>query len=128
MAVYPTIFTHQGATYPLPRPSRPINETFHTNVLTWSSDSGNEQRRKRGETKVSFDISYPALVDAAYYTLRDFFIARCGKLEAFTWVHPVTKITYTVRFDSDTLSAEPVGRNAKFGEIWKASFKLVQVL
>lgn len=124
MAVYPTV---DGKGVLIPPPSRPLQESVKFNSLVLSFDSGHEQRRSKGLPKKSWDIQYLALGNEAKKTIQAFFIARGGSREAFTWTHPETKETFSVRFDGDTLQTECFGQHPKLGALWKVSFKVVQV-
>ena len=57
--------------------------------------------------KKTFLVKYNALPIADYNTLVDFFENDAkGGAEVFNWTHPVSSVTYEVRFEEDTLKAE----------------------
>ncbi len=63
-----------------------------------------EQRESyRNNCKLSFRLSYKYISTADKKLIEDFFEARNGSHEKFTWVSPETNLSYTVRFANDTL-------------------------
>lgn len=123
MSAFPTV---DYASKRIPNPSMPLNEGIKTNTVMFSSDSGREQRRKKGASLRTWELSYIALTDAAYRTIRDFYIANTD-VNSFSWTHPISKITFTVRFDTSNFQGENIAHNIKT-PIWKLSLKLIQVL
>lgn len=125
---FPTTYVNsKGATVPFPTPQRPIPEGIKTSVLINQFDSGHEQRRRKGAPRKTFEVTYPFLDQQAYAALQAFFLSVGGSLDTFSWVHPVTKVTYTVRFDLDALQGE-YHMTTRLGHFWKCSLKLLQVL
>ncbi len=85
------------ATFSLPRES--IEESFGYPVLTSRFEGQTEQRRLKSTKKlIGFRITSPALTEAGMQTYRDFFTARSGEFETFTFVSPFDGISYTVHF------------------------------
>ncbi len=87
-------------------PSLKIN-TIETEVikpvLTASYDGGYEQtRRKYTRTTRRFKIGFTALTNANALILEEFFEA--NQALDFTFTHPITNNTHTVRFDGNSLS------------------------
>lgn len=121
---FPTQYTDHNSVTKDFGPSRPISEGFETSQLIQQFDAGAEQRRKKGETRLTFDLSFVVLEEAAWKVLRAFFIAR-GQVESFNWFHPVYRETYIVRFNGP-LQGKNIGHNAKTS-LWEASCKLLQV-
>lgn len=124
MPTYPTTDS-TGAR--IPNPSRPLTEGVQPNTLVQTFDSGHEQRRKKGDPRMTWEFTYLVLTDAAYRTLQNFYIARGGIAESFAWTHPLTKQQYpSVRFNMDTFSGEYFEHPSK-GALWKLAVKLIQV-
>lgn len=64
-----------------------------------------EQRESyRNNCLLHFRFSYRYITDADRKLIEDFFDARKGSYEKFTWVNPETNLSYTVRFATDRLS------------------------
>lgn len=126
MESYPTHYTFRDTSLPIPRPSRPLKESVKTSTLIYEADSGHTQRRIKAPPRKIFDIQYNVLPQACYETIRNFYIAKAGQVQAFRWIHPVNKTGYTVRFDQEVLQGEPLGFHDKFGELYKLSFRLIE--
>lgn len=124
LPAYPTTDT---AGKRIPNPARPLKEGIKANVLVTAFDSGHEQRRKKGATRQTWELTYPALLQKAYDTLKTFWLARLT-VEAFTWTHPITKVVYTVRFENDTWQGDNVLHDKKLGPIWTLNLKLIEVV
>jgi phage-related protein len=124
MAEFPTQ-TPQGKR--VPNPSRPLQEGIAAQDLIFSSDSGHEQRRRKGLPICTFELSYVALTYDQYVTIRNFYINHTTA-KAFDWYHPFTKQKYRVRFASDNLQGEYFEHPAVTGPLYKLSFALRQVL
>lgn len=112
------------ATYPnIPVPDFPLKEGKYYDVLI-TTTPGKELSRTRHTTAIhNWTLTYPAIHDGDCKYLWDFFIARKGRLESFTFVHPKTSVSYTARFADDTLNREEVGNN-----LFNVTVKLVEVL
>lgn len=127
--VFPTTYTtHLNTTAPFPIPQKPIAESVKTNNLIYTADSGYEQRRKKSAPRRTFELTFPLLDRQAYETLQTFFLQAGGNLESFAWTHPVTKTSYVVRFDQDTLQGEYFLTTTHMRHYWKVAVKLIQVL
>jgi len=110
----------------IPNPARPIQESIRANSLIFAADSGHEQRRKRGSSYTTWELTYPALTLAQYLSIRNFFIARTN-IEVFRWTHPVSGITYTVRFDTEEFRSENFAHSSN-GPLYKLSFALRETI
>lgn len=98
MAVFPTT--------PKPR----INGTGGSKefVLIESKFEGNYSQTRRGATRGvrTFNLSYDAITNAEYDTLEAFFDANVGS--TFTFVHPQTSVSYTVKFTTGKIDYKMV--------------------
>lgn len=93
MATWPTIQTPNVGTK---------EETVLAQVRT-EFEGGYVQSRPlytRGRDRLT--LVWNALPEADYQTLRTFFIANQG--DSFTWTHPLTATSMTMRFTGDSLS------------------------
>ena len=117
--IYPTAGTN------IPNPSRPLGEGVKASTLTQVFDSGHEQRRKKGDSKRTFQLSYIVLTADQYKTLRDFFMQVLNIYE-FSWTHPVEKTLHNVKFAMDTFSGENFSHNNQ-GALYKLQLQLEQV-
>lgn len=97
MAAFPSI----TASYPLVKMLM-----FDTTIITYGDQS--EQRISNTDSvRYKFTLKYKLLSDTDHQTIRDFFIARKGSFESFTWTDPNPPNTvYTVRFDTDNQTFE----------------------
>jgi len=107
-------------------PSRPITYGVKTSTIKDPFDSSHSQRRARSKPINTFEFKYVALNATEYLTLRNFFISRLGSVEAFTWVDPVSKITYKVIFAMDVFQAQNTFHNVA-GPLYELSIKLEEV-
>ncbi len=79
-----------------------IEEVLDYPVLTSRFAGQTEQRRLKTNKKlIGFRIASPALTEAGMQEYRDFYTARQGEFESFTFVSPFDGVSYTVRFDGD---------------------------
>ena len=100
------------ATYPsVPAPDYPINEGEYYSVIV-SNLPGKEERRTRHSTVVrSWELTYYGIHSGDCKYLWDFYNARKGEHEKFTFVHPETAVSHTVRFSADNISREEIAEN-----------------
>jgi len=100
------------ATYPsVPKPDYPLLEGYKYDVLT-TNIPGKEVTRKRHSTeRKTWRLTYSAIHDGDAKYIWDFYVARKGKYESFTFVHPETAGSFTARFDDDTLKRVEIGLN-----------------
>lgn len=95
------------ATFPSILPSYNIIEIpiFSTTIIKYVGKK--EQRISNwGTCQMHFKLQWKLLSDTDKTTLQNFFIARKGAFESFTWVHPKTSVSYTVRFLEDLATFE----------------------
>lgn len=124
---YPTVVS---ASYPtsgtqIPAASRPLGEGVKASSIVFAGDSGHEQRRKKGDSKRTFQLTYAVLTADQYKTLRDFFMQVLNVYE-FEWVHPVEKTALNVKFAMDTFQGENFSHGPK-GALYKLQVSLEQV-
>lgn len=82
-------------------------EELKFKTIVSEAESGKEQRRKKWTNpKREFTLKFDAIDDTTAKSIRDFFIARGGRFEAFTWLNPLDNVVYTVRFTDDKLPRE----------------------
>lgn len=112
------------ATYPsIPAPDYPIKEGKYYDVLV-TNIPGKERTRARHATPIrSWRLTYRAIHDGDCKYLWNFFNARKGRLESFTFVHPESGASYTARFSEDTLKREEIGNN-----LFKITIELTEVV
>lgn len=62
------------------------------------------QSRARATRSINrWNLTWALLLEADFQTLLTFFDTNLGS--SFTWVHPVTSVSYTCRFSQDTLKS-----------------------
>jgi len=110
---------------PIPQPSRPFSEGVKVSSLSFSADSGHEQRRKKGDSKRTFQLTYNVLTADQYKTIRDFFMVVMNVYE-FSWTPPMGTVALNVKFSVDTLSGENFAHGPS-GALFKLQFSLEQV-
>lgn len=125
---YPTVVS---SSYPttgqrIPNPAHPISEGIKSSSLSWEADSGHSQRRRKAPPKRTFQLTYVVLTEDQYKTLRGHFLSVLN-VDSFTWIHPVEKVTYTVKYAQDTFAGENFGYGPK-GPLYKLQISLEQVL
>ncbi len=118
------------ATYPAsPIPSYSYTKEVQYKTITSQFENGAEQRRNKwSQGKRLFTLIYNALTVAEATTLHDFFIARKGSFESFSYVDLITSTTYTVRFVEDGFSMEEFTYTAAGIGLVKTMVKFIQVL
>lgn len=109
-------------------PSSPVPQWIYTKGVQFKTlispfENGAEQRRpKWGQGKVTFSLMYNAITDAEFTTLWDFYVARKGSNESFTFTDPLTSTNYTMRFSDDNMSADEFAY-----KVLKTGLNLIQV-
>jgi hypothetical protein len=90
-------------TFPTIRqPNLKTSPIFYKPQVRTESDATYIHSRPRSTRGIhKWSLSWTYLSEADYQLLEDFFSANMGA--AFTWVHPITSVSYTCRFSSDTL-------------------------
>lgn len=83
-------------------PSYPFNESIQKRQIRSNFESGHVLSRA-GSTvsKRIFELSWNAMPEADYQTLKTFFETNIGL--TFTWTHPVTLEVITARFSEDKI-------------------------
>lgn len=100
------------ATYPsIPVPDYPLVEGKYYDVLVTSLPGKENTRTRHTDPIRSWRLTYHAINDGDCKYLWDFFNARRGKLESFTFIHPESAVEYTARFTDDTLKRDEIGHN-----------------
>ncbi len=107
-----------------PPPSYVFTEKIGFKTLVSDFANGAEQRRNKwGQGKRSFTLTYDVLTAAETNTLYNFYVARKGPFEAFSFVNPMDSQTYTVRFVDDEMSYDEFDIQLR-----RTGVKLIQVL
>lgn len=112
------------ATYPsAPIPDYPIEERTFYNVMI-TSLAGTEKTRAKHTTAIKgWALNYPAIHEGHCKYLWEFFNARKGSYESFTFVHPESAVSYTARFADDILKREEIGEN-----LFDVEINLIEVI
>jgi len=77
------------------------------NTVVSEFENGTEQRRAKWSSDLkTFECEFDNRPKSDFTTLQAFFEARQGKYEAFEFTNPLDDVTYTVRFDTDTLQVD----------------------
>ena len=84
---------------------------------------GKERRRNLWGPKKAFYLKFEALSLGDARSIMDFFVARRGNYESFTWINPLDNVSYTVRFSEASLKREEIAN-----EIFNIEFSLEEVL
>ena len=104
-------------------PDFPIEERVITNTIIDEFENGVEQRRSKwSRTKRQFNLSFTNAPETDYETLRDFYIAKNGQADSFTFDNPNDGVEYTVRFVEDSFK-----NRQKAYKIYDMSCSLIQV-
>jgi len=110
------------ATFPSITPQYPFVEvTQYGNLINdiW----GKEKRRNLWGPKKGFHLKYDHISLSDARSIVEFFDARRGNYESFSWTHPLTDVSYTVRFAESNITRKEVGVNA-----FNIEFDLVEEL
>ena len=93
-------------------------------TLVSKGESGKERRRSKMSTvKREWKLTFPLLTSSECALIWDFYVARKGAYDAFTWLDPVTSTQYTVRFKDDNLTKDYFQYNQ-----YKLSLEFVEVI
>lgn len=88
-------------------PDYPFDETFVKRKVMSKFESGHELSRATATVgKRTFRLSWNALPEAQYQTLKTFFDTQGA--ETFDWIHPLDLTTVVVRFAESELSSKIV--------------------
>jgi hypothetical protein len=94
----------------IPNPDYPLDEeTDFPAVRTQFENGATQSRPKFTRGRDAFTLRWTALAAAHLATLKAFFLANQGA--AFSWTHPQTAASHTVRFRDDTFKRKLVLRD-----------------
>ena len=117
MANYPTL----TELYP-----SSLKEATEDPVIKSDMEAGYVHTRVRyTRFRHQFEISYKNLPNADKLTLDTFCDTVYGSVTSFTWVHPITSVSYTVRFDKRPQFEAQEYDGASYR--WNVDFTLVEV-
>ncbi|MCE5306376.1 MAG: hypothetical protein LLG20_01925 [Acidobacteriales bacterium] len=89
------------------KPDFPLEEERSFPVIRSEFDNGAVQTRLRfSKKRLIATLRWEAMTETDYGTLETFFDANQGL--TFTWTHPVTSASYTVRFRDDSLKSSAI--------------------
>jgi phage-related protein len=95
------------ANFPSINPAHSVIEipVFDTLIIGYGNKT--EQRLKRNSTvQKTFRLTWRSLNNTDKASIYDFYVARGGAFESFSWTNPVDNVAYTVRFKQDTFNME----------------------
>ncbi|HNX82483.1 MAG TPA: DUF2460 domain-containing protein [Candidatus Omnitrophota bacterium] len=105
------------------KPGYGFVETLQFKTLVSKFENGAEQRRAKWLTGLSeYELTYNNQSAADMNALYTLFNTKLGQYASFSWTHPVSGATITVRFKEDSFKTTYVA----YG-IYTVSFTLVQV-
>lgn len=94
------------------KPDYPMDEERSFPVVRSEFETGAVQTRLRFTTKrLVATLTWNAMTQTDFATLEAFFDANQGL--TFTWTHPVSSTSYTVRFQGDTLKSSNIANNRR---------------
>lgn len=99
-----------------------IKEGIQFNNLITEFESGREQRRAKGVPRRTWKLTFKkdqADADAIW----NFYVARKGTFEPFSWISPIDGKTYNVRFMQDSLE-----RSALWKVLYNFGLDLIEVI
>lgn len=98
------------ATWPgISAPTTITDEIHRAQIKTNFSAGYTQSMPKWTRARKVFKLQWDCMTATDKQTLEAFFIANLG--DTFTWTHPITNVTYTVRFEDDSISFEYVPIN-----------------
>lgn len=107
-------------------PSYPLKDDAEDPTLKSNFEAGYTLARTRfTRQRKLFSLVYNKLPNADKLLLEAFCDTVHGGADTFTWTHPITSVSYTVRFDKRP-SFEVSEYSADVGYVWDTSFLLVQ--
>ena len=113
------------ATWPnIETPNLPLEEVGRLSTVRSPYEAGYVNTRPRWtRARRSFVLTWNALSSSGFSTLRAFFEETVrGGGDSFTWTHPVTSTSYTVRFAQDELRFTAI-----LGDRYRGSVTLEEV-
>lgn len=94
------------------RPDFVITEAPEHSTLISKFENGVEQRRNKWSSALrKWTLVFKAKTQAEFETIRDFFNTKKGAYSSFTWVNINDNVTYTVRFEKDSLDFNRLAYN-----------------
>lgn len=106
-------------------PEREPVERLEQQVLVTRFESGKEQRRKKSPMRRVFELEF-IRDEAVGDEIWQFYLDREGPLESFSWEHPTTGETITVRFSGNMERAHFLSTYGDNGQTFEV--ELVEVL
>ena len=104
-------------------PDYVFEQTPKYNTIISEFENGAEQRRAKRSTAITeYRLVYKNRDSTDLGTITTLFNAKLGALTAFTWTHPFSSETLTVRFKEDSLTYN----NTSYG-IYNIEFSLVSI-
>lgn len=84
-------------------------ENIEYKTLKSEFEDGTEQVRQKWENpRRSWKLKFSGRTKTDWEYARDFYIARAGGFDSFSWVNLHDDVTYTVRFEEDTMKSSLV--------------------
>ena len=96
-------------------PQFPIDESSTFATLSTDIKYGTNQYRRKwaaGVKKRAFALNFSSLTKKEMLLLSSFFNTCNGSLTSFTWTHPTTSTSYTVKFAQPSIQFTEVGEDA----------------
>lgn len=85
-------------------------------IISQYETPGVEQRRTKGSVPIRiFTFNFGVRTLAQIKQIEDFYDARKGAFEAFTWIDPTDSTNYTVRFVPGSFKKQGLGRGSGKG-------------
>lgn len=83
-------------------PVYPISESREDSTIKSDQEAGYQITRQRySRVRKKWNLTYQYLVDADYTALTTFIdVTVKGGADMFTWTHPITSVSYNVRFEN----------------------------
>ena len=111
-----------SGTFPAVNPDYTFVESTIYNTLVTNIWGAEERRNKWGPRK-AFKLRFNHITTGEMNYIRNFFLSQRGNYESFTWTHPISSTSYTVRFAQPTLQIDEVGVDA-----FNIETEIIQVL
>lgn len=97
-------------------PVAPMGEEIVYPQVRTTFENGSVQSRSQwSRARRRFTLRWPAMSPAHWLLLDAFFLANQGL--TFTWTHPVTATSYTVRFQDDALKSDVITMDRRSVEL-----------
>jgi uncharacterized protein (TIGR02217 family) len=106
------------------KPDYTFNESPQYETIISQFENGAEQRRaKRSSAVIEYKLVYKNRSQVDLDTILALFNAKKGALTSFTWTHPISGSTLTVRFKEDSFSYTNVSYR-----LYNFEFSLVTII